>query len=58
MSLDHALKLILTVTGVLLASDLCGGLKIGAFNVQILGKTKIAKTEVVGVLVEVRNNCS
>ena len=58
MSLNHALKLILTVTGVLLASDLCGGLKIGAFNVQILGQTKIAKTEVVDVLVEVRNNCS
>jgi hypothetical protein len=53
MSLNHALKLILTVTGVLLASDLCGGLKIGAFNVQILGKTKIANTEVVDVLVEI-----
>jgi hypothetical protein len=53
MSLNHALKLILTVTGVLLASDLCGGLRIGAFNVQILGKTKIAKTEVVDVLVQI-----
>ena len=58
MSLNHALKLILTVTGVLLASDLCGGLKIGAFNVQILGKTKIANTEVVDVLVEVRTTIS
>ena len=36
----------------------CRGLKIGAFNVQILGQTKIANTEVVDILVEVRTTAA
>ena len=43
----------LAVTGVFLAPDVCLGLKIGAFNVQVLGQTKIMNFEVVNTLVKV-----
>ena len=43
----------LAVAGVFLAPDVCLGLKIGAFNVQVLGQTKIMNFEVVNTLVKV-----
>ena len=47
---------VLFIAGVLLASNIvfCEGLKIGAFNVDILGRKKIGKTDVVNVLEQVR----
>ena len=44
----------LVFAAVLLAANLCDGLKIAAFKVQVLGPKKIKNQEVVNVLVQVR----
>ena len=40
-------------TLVLIAAGLCEGLRVGAFNIQVFGKTKFGKQEVVKVLSQV-----
>ena len=55
MSPTKGIKLgVLVVVGVLLANNLCEGLKLGAFNVKIFGNKKSNNSDVLSVIAKVR----
>ena len=46
---------LLVISSALLAAELCNGeLKIGSFKVEVLGRAKMSKPEIVDMLVQVR----